>query len=215
MSVHDMQRAGGVSETIYRDIATGRVREVLQSTARRILATRPGGKLAVPSAGAARRLQALAVNGWGVPALAAVSGLDKARLNDLRRVASATIPVADHEAIAALYNRLWDQRPAETRHVQRVRTVARQHNWAQPLAWDDDRGPHGIDNPDATPHRNGPEAKRHGEAAEEVLRLLGTDSAEGIARRLGYRSYDNLALTLSGSGNHDLARRLRQAKEVA
>ena len=45
--------------------------------------------------------------------------------------------------------------------------------------------------------------------AEETRYLLGTDSAQNIARRLGYKDADSLITTLQRWGHRDLATRLQ------
>ena len=82
------------------------------------------------------------------------------------------------------------------------------------MAWDDDLGPHGIDNPRARPALADGPLRHLGETPVEVERMLGTDSGNNIAKRLGYADVDSLATTIGRKDKH-LAQRLRRAKEVA
>lgn len=50
---------------------------------------------------------------------------------------------------------------------------------------------------------------------ENVEFLLGTDSPESIARRLGYKSAKNLSCVLYRAGRPDLGRRIAQTREDA
>ena len=54
-------------------------------------------------------------------------------------------------------------------------------------------------------------ARRAADLADEVAHLIGSDSPEGIARRLGHPSSDRLRDTLRRHGYHDLAARLLKA----
>lgn len=106
-------------------------------------------------AGTRRRLQALMRNGWSFGLLASRLGFNRQVL--WRRLAGWT-RVTERTAaqVAALYDELWDQAPPErTRHEKRAATMARQyardHGFPPALAWDDDEGPHFIDDPAATP----------------------------------------------------------------
>lgn len=131
-------------------------RRVTRPTADRLLALDPADRALladgarVPSVGAARRLQALACLGWSVGRLATESGLDRQRLDAAihgRPVVAGTV-----RAVAALYERLWDQQAPATDQRERI-SVARTINrataagWSPPLAWDDEA----IDDPAATP----------------------------------------------------------------
>lgn len=138
------RRAGIQEHTIYRCM-NNRARTMLAENAARILAIAPSyadldpGTL-VPAEGTRRRLQALACLGWSAPAVATAAGVS---LPTVHRISSsATVRVIVRNAIAAAYERLWDQEPpAETTAQRRSRTftlhAAHAAGWAPPLAWDD------------------------------------------------------------------------------
>jgi len=128
--------------------------EYLRTTARRtrpqiaaaILAVRmPVG--VVDAAGTRRRLQALAAIGWDCDTIAARLGLRQGTQISRMRGRSPRVNSATAARVRALYDELWDQ-PGPSR-ISRARAAAA--GWLPPLSWDDGMGPHGIDNPDATP----------------------------------------------------------------
>lgn len=105
--------------------------------------------------GTRRRLQALMCCGYSLPILAAQLGCDR---RELRRKLHerGTVTAATARAVADLYDRLWDQPPPQSSREEkssasRSRNYARERGWPPPAAWDDDPGPHWIDDPAATP----------------------------------------------------------------
>ncbi len=104
----------------------------------------------IPSIGARRRLQALATLGWSIPALAAVADAPVGTLSEVAK--RNTITRATHDAVARVYDVLWDQVPPSTCRAERmssgrVRALAARRGWVPPLAWDEDT----IDDPEAVP----------------------------------------------------------------
>lgn len=169
--------------------------------ARQILALGPdsdGGM--VDATGTNRRIRALVANGWPTSWLDARLGLAKGNTHHI--LAEPQVLHRTAKRYRDLYDDLWDQAPPATTAnergaVTRARRWAERNSFARSMQWDDGTGRHGIDNPAATPYRATSTAKRHGDVADEVRRLLGTDSAEGIAKRLGYATYDTLACVLA------------------
>lgn len=107
-------------------------------------ATRRNGY--VDATGSCRRLQALAVMGWPSRAIAERLGnLDPQTYQFIAAGRNRTCRRRTAEAIAELYDELWDQRGPS----QRTSTWAQSRGWVPPMAWDDDT----IDNPQARPHR--------------------------------------------------------------
>jgi len=93
--------------------------------------------------GARRRLQALAVDGWTAPTLAAQLGLHDVTVSQIRRGAVPTVFGATANKIAALYAQLAGQSgPSD-----RTRGYAARHHWHPYTAWDDTT----IDDPTADP----------------------------------------------------------------
>lgn len=120
---------------------------VLRATAERVIAitpvdTRPHGY--IDATGTRRRLQALAVNGWPHRLIADQLDADHKGTLTVQNGTTRTIRRHTAQAVADLYDRLWDQ-PGPSK---RSRTCALRNGWLPPLAWDDDT----IDDPDATPH---------------------------------------------------------------
>lgn len=106
-------------------------------------------------AGTRRRLQALVWNGWSLSLLSGRLGCDRTYLRKMLygggRVSAATV-----RRVAALYDELWKQPPPERDVPERgaatkARKYARERGWVPVGAWDDDPGPHCIDDPAATP----------------------------------------------------------------
>lgn len=109
----------------------------------------------VDATGTRRRLQALMRCGYSLPVLAARLGCSR---QELRRKLHerGTVTAATARAVADLYDDLWDQPPPgssrqEKCSASRSRNYARERGWPPPAAWDDDPGPHFIDDPAAVP----------------------------------------------------------------
>ena len=130
-----------------------------------------GGRRGLTGAtGTRRRLQALMVNGWPAAGLAARAGLDAASLSRIADGAQDKVTGATADAVAHLYDRLWDRfppldTPGARAEAAATRAQARRRHWAPALAWDDDR----IDDPAATPQGVDPGPSR---AQGPVARLV-------------------------------------------
>lgn len=103
--------------------------------------------------GTRRRLQALARRGWSLGKLSARLGTSR-RAIEILRYQRVTPAVA--AKVAALYDELWDQPPpmatwAERSAASQAGNYARRQGWVPPLGWDDEPGPHCIDDPAAVP----------------------------------------------------------------
>jgi hypothetical protein len=110
-----------------------------------------GATVNVDGTGARRRLQALARIGWSVSALARQADIDPQSLYGAMR--GQPVIARTHQAVVALYERLWDQPVVGRDHAEKVaisRTInrARREGWAPPLAWDDEN----LDDPNAQPY---------------------------------------------------------------
>ena len=211
----EISRRAGVARSVLIRITRGDVRTVRQATATAILAVRPTPHAhhqtgRVDATGTRRRLWALMAIGWTQNQLAHQLNTTPSQIARLRHHPTCT--AATRTRVAELYNQLWNQpRPDTPDHsASRARNLARANGYPPPLGWDDDT----IDDPNAKPQGIGSDHHFHGEAALETAHLLGTDSAQGIARRLGHSNYDTLARTIEHT-NTALAKRLRATKEVA
>lgn len=152
-----------------------------------------------------RRIRAMLRIGWRAEDIAkagrwttaqsVLEMLDKARLNS-RSVAR----------IAAVYERL--EGTAGPSDMGRRR--AEKKGWPPPLAWDDGTGPHGIDNPQATPYPTSRGRRDVSEVIEEVRQLWGTDTIDSIAKRLGYADRKSLSKVVRRAGEAQLATRIER-----
>lgn len=170
----------------------------------------------VDACGTRRRLQALVAIGWSQAKLAEMLGVTPSMVAawlDADRCFAST-----RRRVAELYDRLWSQIPAPSpgNGESRARNYAAARGWAVPLAWDDGLGPRGIDNPDAEPYTDRTPGKRsYSLTCAEIEHLIGTDSADQIAARLGYADYQNLSVILTRAGQKSLADRFKSTREVA
>lgn len=111
-------------------------------------ATTQRGKrlLRVNAAGTQRRIRALMWMGWSSTAIARHggwnAGISVQQLLRRRWVSRET---------AARINRAYDALSMRFGPSTWTRTYAARSGWAPPLAWDDDPGPHYIDDPAARP----------------------------------------------------------------
>lgn len=162
-----------------------RRQKVTPRTMQRVLAvtappaTRRNGY--VDATASRRRLQALAVMGWSTRQIAARLGnLDAQSYQFIQSGRNKTIRRRTEQAIAALYDELWDQRGPSAR----TSGLAVRKGWLPPLAWDDDT----IGDPAATGHGAGWEPRKRDRAdlVEDFteMRRAGTSFA-GCAMRLG------------------------------
>lgn len=143
----------------------------------------PGAR--VERCGTVRRLQALVAIGWTITALAGMIGTSVSNLGPLvagkRGVLKSTA-----DRVCDIYDQLWDSPPPETVQAQRARKMAADRRWLPPLAWDDDMGPHGIDNPKARPATGKKGRQRALAELDEIEEMLASGrSAEGIAESFG------------------------------
>lgn len=117
----------------------------------------------VDATGSRRRLQALAVMGWPTREIAARLGnLDAQTYVYIANGRTKTIRRRTEQAIAALYDELWDQ-PGPS---ARTRSIALRKGWLPPLAWDDDA----MDDPAAEPHVDGvPRLRARGRRPHELV----------------------------------------------
>lgn len=213
MTLREIATAAGVSPGTLDNIATGKIGRTSRRTAERIAAVRGrthGGHGTVDATGAARRLQALAALGWDGETLAPHLDYSPNQVRHLRAPVTPTIHAATHDRVAAVYNRL----QATPGTKARARALAARNGWAPPAAWDDGMGPHGIDNPAATP-TGIPTGRRTTARSADVIELaeFGTARHE-IARRLGLAP-GSVERALLRAGRHDLATRTRPREGVA
>lgn len=105
----------------------------------------------IAAAGTQRRIRALCVTGWSYRAIAEQAGLCKSVVSRLAREDLRTVNVATAKFVREIYDEMWRGPQILDRPAARARGDALRKGWVPPLSWDDGAGPHGIDNPDATP----------------------------------------------------------------
>lgn len=137
------------------------------------------------SAGTARRLQALVVQGFPPAVLALRLGMPRQQLHQLLHQTHPRVAVHVAVRVGQLCLDLWDQ-PAEHQHVTsaaatRARTLATAHGWMPLAAWD------AIDDPNAQPEL-GATVSRVRAVVDDTAELVREGlSREGIAARLGIK----------------------------
>jgi hypothetical protein len=177
--------AGYTSRNALADSMTrSRVRP---STMARVLAVRADSDnrrdAYTDATGSARRLQALAVNGWPTRNLAKQLGhKDPATIQHIASGKTPTIRLRTKDGIRDLYEQLWDQ-PGPSK---RTADIAKAKGWLPALAWDDDL----IDRPEHRPEnvrRRGVSGGGSGVTLEDIeeAREQGYGTAEQIGWRLG------------------------------
>ena len=177
--------AGWASRNALADAMTRK--RVTPRTLARVLAVHPeldNRKDAyVDATGSARRLQALAVNGWPTRNLAKQLGhKDPATIQHIANGKTPTIRLRTKDDIRALFDELWDQ-PGPSK---RTADIAKARGWLPALAWDDDL----IDRPEHQPEdvrRRGVSGGGSGITLEDIeeAREQGYGTAEQIGWRLG------------------------------
>ena len=175
--------AGWASRNALADAITRK--RVMPRTLARVLAVNPeldNRRDAYTDAiGSARRLQALAVNGWPTRTLAARLGhKDPATIQNIARGQTPTIRLRTKDGIRNLYNELWDQAGPS----KRTADIAKARGWLPALAWDDDL----IDRPEHQPadvRRIGISGGGSGVTLEDIEEAR--DQGYRTAREIGWR----------------------------
>ena len=176
--------AGWASRNALAD-AMGRKR-VTPRTLARVLAVHPEldnrRDAYVDATGSARRLRALAINGWPTRNLAKQLGhKDPATIQHIANGKTPTIRLRTKDDIRRLFDELWDQ-PGPSK---RTSDIAKARGWLPALAWDDDL----IDRPEHEPDdvRRPVRTTWSGITLEDIeeAREQGYGTAEQIGWRLG------------------------------
>ena len=149
-SLDAIAKTAGITYPHAKSIATQR--RVSAEVARRILTSPIPDRGTVDPAPTNRRVAALVCAGWSIEHLARRCGVARPSLTVSHQ--RKTVAVAGR--VAAVYEELWDKQPPDDtpqdrRVALRNRRRAIRLGYAPALAWDDGYGPHGIDNPAATP----------------------------------------------------------------
>lgn len=120
-------------------------RKMRAANADKILAVHAGrkpGRGWILATGTRRRMQALAAVGWPLSWLEKESGLPGGHGHRLAHAGDEQrVTVQTAQAVAAVYDRLWNADPLEAgvpaAASTRIRNVAARRGWLPPLAWDD------------------------------------------------------------------------------
>ena len=166
-------------------------KRVMPRTLARVLAVRADSDnrrdAYTDATGSARRLQALAINGWPTRNLAKRLGhKDPATIQNIASGKTPTIRLRTKDDIRRLFDELWDQ-PGPSK---RTADIAKARGWLPALAWDDDL----IDRPEHQPEDvrrakvNGGGSGVTMEDIEEA-REQGYETAQQIGWRLGVSSW--------------------------
>jgi hypothetical protein len=159
-----------------------------------------------PAVGSARRIEALALNGWSCQRLADILGWDPVILHRSRM--QPRIRADKAQAIADLFDQLWNRNPpfetlSDRVSASRTRAMAERRGYAPALAWDD------MDDPDAKPYRPMVRDRSGGIdeiAVEEAVR------GRHVKLTLAERNEAVRRLTERGHSAREIADRLRTTK---
>lgn len=178
---HERIAAAGLARQTVERIISGRAVTCTRRIHEVIMAIAPNSRM-VPTVGARRRMQALALLGWTNRDLAPLVGRTPESLAATMR-RSATISRDLHERIASVHSRLWNTPAPISAASKRVRTEARLKGWVPTAAWDD------IDTDDAPSLGDAPQAGRTKSSRihpDDVAWMLRTNTTSwAAAERLG------------------------------
>jgi lambda repressor-like predicted transcriptional regulator len=103
----------------------------------------------ISAVGVVRRIRALATLGWSFREIGRRAGVTQHSIVDMNIGVIRNVRPDTYAAICRVYDDLWDQPAPERRDgtTRRMIRYAAKHEWAPPLAWDDES----IDDPNAEP----------------------------------------------------------------
>ena len=196
------QRCGCRCDTCGRDVYRRQQARVIRGV--------DSGLVLIDATGTKRRIQSLMALGWTSDEIGVATGaMSGKHVQQTSHKAKVRLDTA--RLIASAYHRL-SGTPGRS-EITKAR--AQRFGWPPPLAWDDGTGPHGIDNPQATPWPAKTSFRKATEMVQELRHIIDTDTPENIARRLGYANLASLSKTLDRIGEHALARRIDQGRRAA
>lgn len=190
-----------------------RSRRINADLAARIVALAPvaGEAGRVDATSTHRRIRALMALGWDGARIAERMGVTCGAVH--RWLERSRVTTGTRSRVAAVYDQLWGQSPPMDWRATRCRSMAVRRGWALPLQWDDDDGPHGIDNPAATPHVTRQREVRKDTAGEILWLAQAGTPAWDIAARLSVTE-DHIRSTLTSAGRRDLWEAIRERREL-
>lgn len=220
VSLRSIGEACGISYTTISHLNRGLCTKLLVVTEKAILGVRveniferPNPRGSVPMIGTRRRIQALLAIGWRHQDLTPLLGFTS---HNMVHQAGEWVTRRNHDAVKAVYDRLWNQRgPAPAQSMGRIARAG----YAPPLAWDDDT----IDDPNATPDlgakvyaqgRSPEGAVRYSDAIVENTEFLVRSGIgwAAIPERLGSTAYA-IERALHRAGRSDLVARAKTFEE--
>lgn len=92
----------------------------------------------MPSLPSTLRLRALAWMGWSPQALADRYGVERKRMEIVRRGTQRAVRRSTHRLIARMFNELWHTRP-EGKSASQARAFALKQGWPSPMELDEDQ----------------------------------------------------------------------------
>ena len=200
LTVTDISERSQYGRSEIRDILDGKQTGITRSAAERIAVvqpTRTPRRAYIDPTGTRRRVHALIAVGWTYADIADQCGRRRQWVSEFMQSSRVHAKVA--AAIADAFDHMWqgpDVPCPKSLHAARL------NGYLTALAWDDDHGPHGIDNPDATPYTDRRKGKRETSAEKVEWLLDGGLRLEGIIDRLDTnRSSLNRALDRAGRGD--------------
>lgn len=109
----------------------------------------------IDSTGTRRRIQALMLLGYTASDIGALAGLSRHAIYNLTRASVRPQVERPHaEAIARLYDKLWDKPAPDSHGARYVSRQSQKRGYVPPLAWDEGS----IDDPEAQPNTSGDES---------------------------------------------------------
>lgn len=185
-------------------------RDVYRRQQTRIIRGVESGLVLIDATGTRRRIQSLMALGWTSDEIGVATGAMSGK-HIQQTSYKARVRIDTARLIATAYRQL----SATPGTSSQTRGRAERAGWPPPMAWDDGTGPHGIDNPQATPYTAKSSFRKATEMVQELRHIIDTDTPDSIAQRLGYASVSSLSKTLDRIGEHALARRIDKGRRAA
>ena len=182
-------------------------RDVYRRQQARIIRGVESGLVLIDATGTRRRIQSLMALGWTSDEIGVATGAMSGK-HIQQTSYKARVRLDTARLIATAYRQL----SATPGTSSQTRGRAERAGWPPPMAWDDGTGPHGIDNPQATPYTAKTSFRKAAEMVEELRHIIDTDTPDNIARRLGYANLQSLVKTLYRLGEDELARHIDERR---
>lgn len=214
----EIARLADVETVTLTRLLRGQTRELRRDRADRILTVQPpppaqqrAGR--IHSCGMTRRVEGLNAVGWSTGAILEAAGLAPGTYRNAK--ATGHCFAASRAAIAAVCTRLENSPPPLTPSTGKTLARAQRLGFPRLAAWDDGAGPHGIDNPKATPIGVRPARERVTTRAEDIAEAIETGATlADLEHRFGI-TWNTTERALARIGRPDLANRIRPVRYLA